>query len=302
MNTADASWAAVDWGTSNLRAWVVGTDGATIAKLLSDKGMGALTREEFELELLALLGPYLKESDHLTVIACGMVGARQGWVEAPYLAAPCRPPGIHEAVRASVGDPRIDIRILPGVGQANPPDVMRGEETQIAGYLRENPDYEGVLCLPGTHTKWVTIRAGEIVGFRTFMTGELFALLSKQSVLRHSMTDSGWNDAAFAEAVDDAMVAPQSFAAQLFSLRAGSLLNGADKATCRARLSGLLLGLEIRGARDQWLERDIVLVGALSLTALYRDALAAKGVRTRECDGDAMALAGLKAAYEEMRT
>ena len=177
---------------------------------------------------------------------------------------------------------------------------MRGEETQIAGYLRSDPDFDGVICLPGTHSKWVHVSAGEIVSFRTFMTGELFDLLSRQSVLRHSVSqEDGWHDAAFLSSVDDMMSNPQRLAARLFGLRAGALLEGTDPATVRARLSGLLLGMEIAGARDYWLGRYIMLIGAPTLTARYRTALQAQGAAVRETDGADIVLAGLSAAYME---
>lgn len=300
MSMDKADWVAVDWGTSNLRAWVIGADGAAIANPGSDRGMGTLDRDGFEPALRALIGPFLPESGRLPVIACGMVGAKQGWIEAPYVAVPCAAPGPARAVRPETADPRLDVCILPGVKQASPPDVMRGEETQIAGYLRDTPDFDGVLCLPGTHTKWVHVSAKEIVSFRTFMTGELFALLSGQSVLRHSVAGDGWDDDAFLTAVEDAMSSPQRLGARLFSLRAASLLDATAAVTGRAQLSGLLLGLEIAGARDYWLGRDIVLIGAPKLTGLYRAALEAQGAAVRETDGAQIALAGLRSAYEEM--
>ncbi|WP_323764913.1 2-dehydro-3-deoxygalactonokinase [Marinovum sp.] len=299
--TEIAEWIAVDWGTSNLRAWLMGKHGV-IGMVTSDKGMGALTREGFEPELLRLVGDHLPAEGSVPVIACGMVGARQGWHEAPYITTPCTAPGVAQAVTPEVRDPRLAVRILPGVSQASPPDVMRGEETQIAGFLAQNPDFDGVLCLPGTHTKWVHISAREIVSFRTFMTGEMFALLSGQSVLRHSVSGDGWDQAAFDAAVSDAMGTPQKFTARLFSLRAGSLLDGTDAATSRARLSGLLMGLEIAGAKDYWLGREIVLIGAPKLNALYTAALTPQGASVRETDGADIVLAGLKAAHEESNT
>lgn len=292
-----AEWIAVDWGTSNLRAWAMGP-GGVLAQGGSDQGMGRLTPDGFEAALLDVISPWL--GDGVTpVIACGMVGAAQGWAEAPYAPVPCAPPGRDRALRPPVRDPRLDVRILPGVSQSAPADVMRGEETQIAGFLATAPTFDGVLCLPGTHTKWVHISAGEIVSFRSFMTGELFALLSGQSVLRHSVGGDGWDDAGFAEAVSDAMAAPQRLSTRLFSLRAGTLLEGLPAATARARLSGLLLGMELAGAREYWLGQQVALIGAPRLTGLYRAALAPQGVQPREVDGAEIVLAGLRAAYEE---
>ncbi|MFW8596077.1 2-dehydro-3-deoxygalactonokinase [Cribrihabitans neustonicus] len=301
MSAADAAWVAADWGTSNLRAWVMDGAGEVIAALTSDRGMGSLKPAEFEPVLLDLIAPYFADRT-LPVIICGMAGARQGWVEAPYASAPSPPPGAGDAARPEVSDPRIAVHILPGVMQDDPPDVMRGEETQIAGFLRGAPGFEGVLCLPGTHSKWVRIQGGEITGFATFMTGELFALLSGQSVLRHSLGGEGWDDAAFQTAAAEVLDAPERLVAQLFPLRAASLLQGTSAAASRARLSGLLMGAELAAARAHWQGQDIVLVGAPGLTALYRTALQDQGAKVRETDGSGLALAGLTAAYEEMTT
>ncbi|MDA7429419.1 2-dehydro-3-deoxygalactonokinase [Primorskyibacter aestuariivivens] len=298
MNTA---WIAVDWGTSKLRAWVMGTDGREIAALSSDQGMGQLAPEVFEPTLVELLAPYLSADKRAPVIACGMVGARQGWAEAPYAAVPCAPPGLSEAVRPSTSDSSLAVHILPGVKQADPPDVMRGEETQIAGFLAQQPDFDGILCLPGTHTKWVQISAGEIVSFRTVMTGELFALLSQKSVLRHSVSGEGWDDSAFEAAINDAMTSPQHLTARLFALRAGALLDGLSPDTARARLSGYLLGLELAGTRPYWLGQQVAIIGAGGLAQRYEAALTIVGAMVQVTDGAGLTLAGLTRAYAELQ-
>lgn len=291
-----AEWIAVDWGTSNLRVWVFGPDNTQLAQHGSDLGMGSLTPDAFEPALLELIAPYLGDTP-TPVICCGMVGARQGWQEAAYVTVPCAPPGVSAATKVIATDPRIAPVILPGMQQITPADVMRGEETQIAGYIAEHPDFDGVLCLPGTHTKWVHISAGEVVSFRTFMTGEMFALLSDQSVLRHSLQTGEWDAEAFADAINDIFGTPQNLASRLFGLRAETLVNDMSAATARSRLSGMLIGLELAGARSYWLGQQLALVGDPKLTGLYQTALEQQGVPVELADGDAMTLAGLKAAY-----
>ncbi|MAQ84237.1 MAG: 2-keto-3-deoxy-galactonokinase [Maritimibacter sp.] len=289
-------WIAVDWGTSHLRAWAM-TGPEIRASAHSDDGMGRLSPEAFEPALLALVEPWLRPDGATPVVACGMVGARQGWVEAPYRAVPCAPAGGNGMIRALVHDDRLDVRIIPGLSQASPADVMRGEETQIAGFVAANPDFDGILCLPGTHTKWAHISAKEIVSFRTFMSGEIFALIAGQSVLRHSVTTDGFDDDAFLEAVSESLSRPESFAARAFSLRAGSLLDGLAAETARARLSGWLIGMELAAARAYWLGQPVVLIGAPALSGLYAKALQAQGLTPVTADGDAMTLAGLAAAH-----
>lgn len=287
-----ADWIGVDWGTTHLRAWALRRDGEVLAEARSDEGMATLDREGFAPALERVTAGWACTGP---VIACGMVGSRQGWVEAPYARAPC--PVLPDGLVRAPG-PR-DVRVIPGIRQDSPPDVMRGEETQIAGFLSLNPNWDGVACLPGTHTKWVHVSAGEVVSFQTFMTGEIFALLSGRSVLRHSVGE-GWDETAFAEAVADTLSRPERLAGRLFSVRAEHLLHGADPAAARARLSGLLLGAELAAARPYWLGQQVAVVGAGGLTRAYVAALSEQGVSATEADGARMTRAGLTAAYRRL--
>jgi len=294
-----ARWIAVDWGTSHLRAWAMGSDGNALAEARSDNGMGRLSPPEFEPALLALIAGWLGPG-RTRIVACGMVGSRQGWAEAPYRAAPCAAaPG--RLACAPAKDPRLDLRLIPGIRQNDPADVMRGEETQIAGLLAGHPEFDGVLCLPGTHSKWVHISAGEIVSFRTFMTGELFALLARDSVLRHSVGADGWDDAAFDEALSTTLSRPETMSARLFSLRAEALLHGLAPRSARARLSALLIGAELAAARAYWLGRPVALIGDPGLTGTYAAALRAQGLDPARFDGRDMTLAGLTTAHANLQ-
>ena len=295
-NTRYADWIAVDWGTSHLRVWAM-RGGVPVAAVTSDKGMSTLERNMFEPALLDVIEPWLGQG-RMTVVACGMVGSRQGWAEAAYAAVPATPVSSN-LTRAATRDARLAVHILPGLKQDAPADVMRGEETQIAGFLAQSPGFGGVICLPGTHTKWVQVSAGEIVSFRTFMTGELFALLSKQSVLRHSVGE-GWDGTAFGEAVGEALSRPEATAARLFSLRAETLLHGLDPGAARARLSGTLIGAELAAARPYWLGQDVVIIGAAGLSARYAEALAIQGLEAKIVDATDATLAGLAAAYRKL--
>ena len=284
-------WIAVDWGTSNLRVWLMGPGGG-LAKAQSDDGMGRLSRDAFEPALLALISPWLG-AGVMPVMACGMVGSRQGWCEAPYRAVPCTP--LDAAMAVPVRDGRISLRIAPGLKQVSPPDVMRGEETQIAGALALGAG-DGVICLPGTHSKWAQISAGEVVSFQTCLTGELFALLSEHSVLRHGMEGDGFDEAAFDAALSDAISRPEKIAARLFALRAEGLISGLAAPAARARLSGLLIGIELAAARPYWLGQAVTLVGAPAISTLYARALAAQGLVARLLPATDCTLAGLTQA------
>ena len=289
-------WIAVDWGTSNMRAWAMTSGGTVLADVRSDQGMGGLAPDAFAPALRQAIAGW----DHagVPIIACGMVGARQGWIEAPYAQTPCTatPQGF---TKPDAGD--LDVHIIAGVMQANPADVMRGEETQIAGFLARNKNWDGVICLPGTHTKWVHVSADEIVSFQTYMTGDLFAAIAGHTVLRHSVTADGWDDNAFDAGIADAMDRPEKLAARLFSLRAEGLLNAMPNATARARLSGLLIGAELAGAKPYWIGQQIAVIGAGGLSALYVRALAAQSAPATQVKGDAITLAGLTAAYRRLK-
>ncbi len=292
-----ADWIAVDWGTSNLRAWAMTSDGTVKDCATSDKGMGTLAKDAFEPTLISITEQWLGASE-TPIIACGMVGARQGWSEAPYRTVPTTPHGTLSPCKTS--DKRISMHILPGLKQDNSPDVMRGEETQIAGFLAGNPDFDGVLCMPGTHTKWVHISAKEVVSFQTVMTGELFALLSKNSVLRHSVGSEDWDEDAFLDAVSDTLSRPETVTSRLFQIRASHLLESTDAATSKARLSGTLIGAEIAATRPYWLGQNIALIGAPRLNALYAKAMEKQGLTPVQHTGDDLTLKGLTAAYQEL--
>jgi 2-dehydro-3-deoxygalactonokinase len=295
------AWVAVDWGTSNLRAWAMGDAGQVLAEATSDDGMGKLQREDFEPALLCLISPWLADQD-LQVIACGMVGSRQGWREAPYRSVPCTPLDAADLVAAPVTDGRLTVRIAPGLKQTTPADVMRGEETQIAGALRLMPGYDGIFCLPGTHSKWVHVSAGEVVSFQTFMTGEMFALLSEASVLRHGMQGTGWDDAAFDAGVQEALSRPERIGARLFALRAEGLIAGLQADAARARLSGLLIGIELAASKPYWLGQPVTLIGAEKLSRAYSRALAAQGIVAKALSAQDCTLAGLASLAPQTET
>ncbi|MFK7877083.1 MAG: 2-dehydro-3-deoxygalactonokinase [Paracoccaceae bacterium] len=292
-----ADWIAIDWGTTHMRAWAM-QGRSPVAHLSSDKGMNSLSQEQFEPTLVALIDPWLNTAT-TDVVCCGMVGSRQGWVEAPYAAVPCNA-SQSTMVQAPTSDARIRVHVLPGLSQAEPADVMRGEETQIAGFLALNPSWDGVICLPGTHSKWAQVSAGEVVSFQTFMTGEMFALLSGHSVLRHSTQSTDWDAGAFQSGLSDAMSRPEALAARLFRLRAAHLLHATDAAASRARLSGLLIGSELAAAKPYWLGQQVAVIGADALATHYVDALAAQSVPATHAKAEAMTLAGLTAAYRSL--
>ncbi|KXJ52385.1 MAG: 2-keto-3-deoxy-galactonokinase [Thalassospira sp. Nap_22] len=298
------SWIAVDWGTSNLRLWAMDDTGNILGSAESPLGMNAIASDpelSFEAVLIGLIEDWLgADPAKLPVVICGMAGAKQGWLEAPYCDVPARPSDLAKgAVTPNVSDPRISVFILPGLCQRGDPDVMRGEETQLVGFMAQNPDFCGWVCLPGTHSKWAQVGDGVIKAFRTYMSGEVFALLSQQSILRHSVDDA-WDNAAFADAVRKASEQPTAFLHSLFTVRAGALVAEGDASVApgAAVLSGTVIGAEIADVLSRLAPGDdIALIGAGKLASLYQAALAVHNHKAMPQDGAAITLAGLSRAY-----
>ncbi|MAS03998.1 MAG: 2-dehydro-3-deoxygalactonokinase [Ahrensia sp.] len=294
------SLVAVDWGTSHLRVWLLDAQGAVLAEHRSDEGMGATAREQFQSVLEAHLAALTVPAD-VPVVMCGMVGSRQGWVEARYLTVPV---SLADVAAAAVRIPGVDrdIRIMPGLSRTDrqSPDVMRGEETQLLGVTRLAPIAgERFVCMPGTHSKWVRMSGDSVLDFVTFLTGEAFAILSHHSVLRHSLSGGQVDPAsvAFRDAVRASLDTPADILARLFSIRAAGLLQDLEPAAAAARLSGYLIGQEIAGAKARFALPDRVdLIGDPKLGALYGEALAIAGISGTLHDGDTAVIAGLAGA------
>lgn len=288
----------MDWGTTHLRGWAMSGSGSVLDERTSDAGMGRLAPEDFEPALLDLAGDWI--DGPTMAIACGMVGARQGWTEAAYTPVPAEPLGA-QLTRAPTTTPGLKVLIVPGMSQKTPPDVMRGEETQIAGFLALNPGWDGILCLPGTHTKWVEVSAGEVISFQTAMSGDLFAAISGHTVLRHSVGGEEWSDDAFDAALSDAISRPERLASRLFGIRAAGLLSDPAPGAGRATLSGLLIGAELASVRPYWLGRQIAVIGARRLSSLYVRALGKQGAPATIVDADRITLAGLTSAWRNWK-
>lgn len=293
-------WIAVDWGTTHLRAYAMSDNNEVIAEAGSADGMGSLTPEAFEHALLALIDDWLPTDEAMTVLACGMVGARQGWTEAPYNSTPCEPLTLGQSIQVETKDARLNVHILPGISQAAPADVMRGEETQIAGLIADQTNAICTVCLPGTHSKWVSLKHGKVDHFTTSMTGEMFSLLSQQSILRHSTSQDGWNENAFLEGARASIDHPENLQSACFQLRARFLLDDFSPIMARARLSGLLIGAEIAGAKSYWKAESVAIVGDPALSKLYADALSLIEVDVKTFDPKTLTLAGLIHAHNRL--
>ena len=292
------NWIAVDWGTTHLRTWHMNSAGDILSNRCSNQGMNSLLPDQFEAALLSLISPWLSDDHSTQVLACGMVGSRQGWLEANYNSSPCAP--ISQLTQVPVTDLRIEVYICPGVKQLEPADVMRGEETQIAGLLASDANFNGAVCLPGTHSKWAQINEGKISSFQTFLTGELYALLSQKSVLRHCVDCNEWDDQAFKLAILDSITKPDRVTTELFSIRAQTLITDLSAGEANARLSGLLIGLELTGAKAFSHKDGVALVGDNKLCEIYLQALTVIGVKATIHPSEQMTLKGLQLAHQQL--
>ena len=296
--------AAVDWGTTRMRVWLIDQMGKVRAERRGDDGLITAQQKGFSTILeghLAALGA----PEALPVIICGMAGSRQGWLEAPYVTVPA-PIGAILAGAARVPGQSRDIRIVPGLAQrlADAPDVMRGEETQLAGAALPAKGRH-LVCMPGTHSKWVVAEDGAVAGFGTWPTGELFSVLSAHSILRHSLGEQPAPVAAdssfFRDWCGRALAEGGDVTSKLFSIRAASLLQNLQPGDAAACLSGLLIGGEIASALRRYgaSNAPVVLVASGALGTLYGEALGLAGLAVRAVDADEAVRAGLVEAARE---
>lgn len=283
---------AVDWGTSRFRAHLVAADGRLLAGVASEEGMSRVEKGGFEAVLTRMCGAWLAAHPGLPVVMAGMVGSRNGWREVPYAALPAGLAEIAAGMDAFEIAGGTRVHIVPGLATVTPSaDVMRGEETQILGTGFD----DAVVVLPGTHSKWTVVRGGRIEAFRTFMTGELFGLLTRQSVLRLLAEAPGDDDAARAAFRSGLEAAAEGgILGRAFHARAGVLCGTLAPRDVEPYLSGLLIGSEVaeakRAAPD---DLPIVLVAGGIVADNYRIAIEAAGGRVTLVDPERAFVDGL---------
>jgi 2-dehydro-3-deoxygalactonokinase len=286
---------AVDWGTTNRRAYAIRPDGTQGDEFEDEKGILGVEAGGFPdavAEIRARLGD-------LPMLLAGMIGSNRGWIEAPYV--PC-PAGAEELAAHIIWAEPERTAIVPGLSFLDDrrADVMRGEEVQMFGALAAGlMPGDGLVCHPGTHNKWVTMEGGRVARFRTVMTGELFSLLKERSILADLLAAPVAPGAAFEAGVLHGL-SDEDLTAELFSVRARVLLGQAAREDAASYTSGLLIGTDLRTGLRRFVEGEIVAMGRPELTALYAAALRAAGWAAREVDGEAAFLAGAKALAEAM--
>lgn len=283
---------AADWGTTNRRAYLIGRDGRNVDEFEDGRGALSIGKGEFP----AAVAQIRERLGDLPLLLAGMIGSNRGWVEAPYV--PC-PAGIEQLAGKLVWVEPGRTAIVPGVSYADDTraDVMRGEEVQVLGALAAGAvPADGLVCHPGTHNKWIRLRGGRIVAFRTVMTGELFNLLKSHSILSELLAEPVAAAAAFRAGVRYALD-HDDLTAELFAVRARVLLGRGAREDASSYVSGLLIGADVRAGLDDQPE-EIVVMARPELTSLYSAALAEAGRSSREVGGEESFLNGIRKIAE----
>ena len=283
----DGGFIAVDWGTTNRRAYLLWPDGGLAAEMEDDKGILSVPAGAFP----AAVAEIRERLGDLPMLMAGMIGSNRGWIEAPYV--PC-PAGIEELAQRRIWAEEGRTAIVPGLSFLDDrrADVMRGEEVQMLGALAAGMiGGDGLVCHPGTHNKWVTIEAGRVTRFRTVMTGELFSLLKEHSILSDMLQSEVGQGPAFAAGVRHGL-SDEDLTAELFAVRARVLLGQSERDDAASYTSGLLIGADVRTGLRRADEGEIAVMGRPELTGLYAAALREAGRTTLEVDGEQAFLAG----------
>ncbi|AEH82369.1 2-dehydro-3-deoxygalactonokinase [Sinorhizobium meliloti] len=284
----------LDWGTTGFRAFLVRSDGSLVDQKEGERGIQSIAKGEHGRVVSEALASWRAEYGPLDIVAAGMIGSRNGWIEMPYVPTPATPADLAAAARTE-GLPEGDrITFLPGLTDPTGfpfPDVMRGEEAQLVGF---GLDKDIIVVLPGTHAKWAEIRGGHIERFRTFVTGEIYATLADHSFLSKVATAERDHAAqAFAEGV--ALAQEESTRAgglltRLFTVRTGWLAGAIAPDEMKSRLSGLIIGWEFVEARTGgWFKEGdtIAVVGDDDLVEVYGRVAVAFGVKLAPAPADA---------------
>ena len=284
----------VDWGTTSMRLWGFSPDGEIIARARSDQGILKVADGQFRETLETVAGNSFAPG--IPILMSGMIGSRQGWIEAPYAMCPADVAGLADRLQPVPGC--LNAQIVPGVAlreASGRHDVMRGEETQILGAGLGGG--RRLVVLPGTHCKWVLVEDGKILDFVTFMTGEMYQALRRHTILARLMpeTDAGLDDEAvqrsFVAGLSTSLEGEARLMQSLFSIRARGLFDELAPELAPALLSGLLIGAELSeglALSRRWALPEIapLVVGGDSLIARYQTAFRHAGLSTTTANED----------------
>jgi len=266
---------ALDWGTTSLRGYLLDGDGTIIEKVSSSHGILSIEGGRYSEVLAGLLEGFRKKTKGYPIIAAGMITSRQGWHETPYVECPASASALAAQLQPFITEAFGQIWFVPGVKQYHPePDIMRGEETQLAGLGEQ---VSTTALLPGTHSKWVRVENGLITSFTTFMTGDLFSAVRHNTILK-AVADAEWSDSSFQEGVragHEQARQGKGLLSGLFQVRVKAILGLAQEAAHESYLSGLFVGTEIFDATQKGYisGQPLTIIGTNRLSELYARAL-----------------------------
>ncbi|MGR5076377.1 2-dehydro-3-deoxygalactonokinase [Photobacterium swingsii] len=291
-----ASWIAVDWGTTNFRAFLMSDTGECLDKIQQAKGLLSVAQDQFPQVFDELISRWNGIYGHLPVIMAGMVGSQQGWREVPYVHAPASAQDLANHIHSVDLLSGNKAKIVSGVRCVNAfgnPEVMRGEEIQLIG-LGEiiKCDFNAILF--GTHSKNAYWCDGKIENYSTVMTGELYSLLVNHSILGKSLPEQEFNKDAFIKGVEVGNKHPLNHV--LFSARTFKLFEDVQDSNIHAYISGVLIGHEFILSNRL---NKLYLVGSQKLASNYALALEHLNIEFDVIDGDECFLKGMTKIYSK---
>ncbi|MBS9718068.1 2-dehydro-3-deoxygalactonokinase [Pseudohalocynthiibacter aestuariivivens] len=281
----------IDWGTSSLRAFLIGAQGEVLDRISTSQGIMHVPNRDFDLVFNALVSEW-PAACNVPVIASGMITSRNGWVETPYINVPSGAQELAENLMSFETADGTIVRFVTGMTTEHngAPDVMRGEETQIVGAFSLGMG-DGVVVMPGTHSKWVTVRAGKIEDYATFMTGEIFAALRGYTILGTLMEDGPFNETGFRMGVLAGLREGSNLLHDLFHVRTMPLFGRISADMVADYLSGMLIGAEISAHMpDNEISDLITIVGRDDLADRYETAMGIAGLTSQRAPDDIVAL------------
>lgn len=292
-HTEPATLLAIDWGKTRAKAYLLSDNGHVIASRSAPIGIQQIPNKQFWPALQHSFGDWLDAFPDIPVIACGMIGSREGLRETPLASTPTDPAGLAKKAIRIDDLARHPFILVPGICDSQPgglPDVIRGMETRILGAIHADKDQAQVFVLPGTHSKWVLVKNGAIQTFRSYMTGELFSILQKHSILGQLIPpDSTIGHDGFNQGLTNIRRQSGQLANLLFSVRTLGLFGQIADHDLLGYLSGLLIGNEIVDGLEWAGGHKITLIGSSELASLYRLALASHGRRVEILSSDIVA-------------
>ena len=298
MNLKKIDWIAIDWGTTNFRAWFIKND-KVLKEVVKSNGIKNIPNKNFEDTLIKNINIPKNISSKIKIISCGMIGSKQGWLNSGYEKS------LHlkknNLIKVKTKNRYLDFYIVKGLSQNNPYDVIRGEETQVLGYLQNNKNFSGIICLPGTHSKWIKISNGKIIKFKTYMTGELFEIISNYSILSHSIIDKKINTKVFKNSVLLSQKKNFNFFDYLFEFRSRALLSK-KKYYPKSELIAYLIGNEIKSNINNTKATKVIIIGSKYNSKLYSQAMHALKIKNTIVDSKSITIAGLKTLFNKFVT